>query len=448
MKDIAAAMDAATAELIAGSAAPSDARSSASTLAPEQVLLNPVVGPEAVTGSTRMKGGTATKLLLEAAAMLALRPATEVATGGAALAWLRGFVQRQCMAMDAAYSDVGGLARVSWAAGQALRAGARVLYVAQGTAGLLGVVDSSECPPTYGAAAKDVWCCWVDPGVTSAGGMAAPDLLAPSCELIGSGKGREQAGGDSGTSATGAAAGAGAGPASRRWWSIVEPEAVLREDLPAMGPEDVVIDVNLVAGEHVGCVTSEDVRLPSAAQAVVDAAVARGCQRCTIDVVCGGVGVSTVASASGASPAGTGSPQDRTRVVLRVDADEEDIALYTFSKRKEISSAGAAAEGAVSEGSSPARSPGAPARLPTCGEDLATKLALNCVSTLAHVVKGCVFGNRMINLSVTNMKLFGRAADLAASLAGCSIELATRCLVRAIHGIDEEEEEEGGSEDV
>jgi N-acetylmuramic acid 6-phosphate (MurNAc-6-P) etherase len=34
-------------------------------LKPEHVILNPVIGPEPITGSTRMKGGTATKILLE-----------------------------------------------------------------------------------------------------------------------------------------------------------------------------------------------------------------------------------------------------------------------------------------------------------------------------------------------------------------------------------------------
>ena len=31
---------------------------------PNHILLNPVIGPEPVTGSTRMKGGSATKIML------------------------------------------------------------------------------------------------------------------------------------------------------------------------------------------------------------------------------------------------------------------------------------------------------------------------------------------------------------------------------------------------
>jgi len=68
--------------------------------------------------------------------------------------------------------------------------------------------------------------------------------------------------------------------------------------------------------------------------------------------------------------------------------------------------------------------------------ELALKLAINAVSTLAHVHKGCVFGNRMVNLRVTNRKLFFRAASLVASLAKISVEDATSCLQRSIHGVD------------
>ena len=38
-------------------------------------ILNPVVGPEALTGSTRMKGGSATKILLEVVFSLAVADA-------------------------------------------------------------------------------------------------------------------------------------------------------------------------------------------------------------------------------------------------------------------------------------------------------------------------------------------------------------------------------------
>lgn len=48
------------------------------------------------------------------------------------------------------------LARAAQAAAEALRSGGRLLYVGAGTSGRLGVLDASECPPTFGAAPSQV----------------------------------------------------------------------------------------------------------------------------------------------------------------------------------------------------------------------------------------------------------------------------------------------------
>ncbi len=50
------------------------------------------------------------------------------------------------------------------------------------------------------------------------------------------------------------------------------------------------------------------------------------------------------------------------------------------------------------------------------------KLLLNAVSTTAHVQKGVVFRNRMVNLRISNVKLFHRAVGLAAQLSGRPLE--------------------------
>jgi N-acetylmuramic acid 6-phosphate (MurNAc-6-P) etherase len=44
--------------------------------------------------------------------------------------------------------------------------------------------------------------------------------------------------------------------------------------------------------------------------------------------------------------------------------------------------------------------------------ELALKLVLNALSTGGHVLKGTVFRNRMINLTLTNVKLFHRATKV------------------------------------
>ena len=48
------------------------------------------------------------------------------------------------------------VARVARAVAEALRAGGRLLYVGAGTSGRLGVLDASECPPTFGASPLQV----------------------------------------------------------------------------------------------------------------------------------------------------------------------------------------------------------------------------------------------------------------------------------------------------
>ncbi len=117
----------------------------------EGTVLNPAVGPEPVTGSTRMKGGSATKMLLDC---LWHRAAAHAAGASAREMMLRF---RECC--NAAYGpqerETLGAAIESAAA--ALRADRSVLYVADSALqGMLGLIDASECPPTFGAVPENV----------------------------------------------------------------------------------------------------------------------------------------------------------------------------------------------------------------------------------------------------------------------------------------------------
>ncbi len=60
-------------------------------------------------------------------------------------------------------------------------------------------------------------------------------------------------------------------------------------------------------------------------------------------------------------------------------------------------------------------------RVPCAAEEpaveLASKWVFNAVSTCAHVIKGAVFGNRMVNLGVSNQKLFYRAVTIVQDVA-------------------------------
>jgi N-acetylmuramic acid 6-phosphate (MurNAc-6-P) etherase len=132
------------------------------------VLLNPVHGPESITGSTRMKGGSLTKVLLDIAFVVALKvlendrkPEKERAEiGEEKLLPLRAeildLIRRYQAAIQAAYLNVDALGDLIRLAGTSLRSGGRIHYIGRGTAGVLAVIDASECPPTFGADLYDV----------------------------------------------------------------------------------------------------------------------------------------------------------------------------------------------------------------------------------------------------------------------------------------------------
>ena len=66
-----------------------------------------------------------------------------------------------------------------------------------------------------------------------------------------------------------------------------------------------------------------------------------------------------------------------------------------------------------------------------------TAHVLNALSTCAHVLKGKTYGNVMIDLSLSNTKLFFRGVDLLQRLLSLSSSAATHALLRAIHDLDE-----------
>lgn len=151
-----------------------------SRVAPAHVL-TPVVGPEAVQGSTRLKGGTATKILLDAIFGTAVSaaafsplcgsppvgsaPGEREGGDGAgahatpALATCERGVRACLAAFDgaaaAAYSHVDRLGELVSLAGAARAAGGSVVYLGGGGAGLVGMVDASEQVPTFGADERD-----------------------------------------------------------------------------------------------------------------------------------------------------------------------------------------------------------------------------------------------------------------------------------------------------
>ncbi|MCP3101751.1 N-acetylmuramic acid 6-phosphate etherase [Myxococcus sp. K15C18031901] len=59
-------------------------------------------------------------------------------------------------AVQAVRPALSAIADAATAVAEALRAGGRLLYVGAGTSGRLGVLDASECPPTFGSAPSQI----------------------------------------------------------------------------------------------------------------------------------------------------------------------------------------------------------------------------------------------------------------------------------------------------
>jgi N-acetylmuramic acid 6-phosphate (MurNAc-6-P) etherase len=111
------------------------------------IVINPIVGPEAVAGSTRMKGGSATKLLLDIlATRFVRRERTIEQLIGDIVEVVPRIYNRLEQRLPAAMTS----------AARSLRAHAHVYYVGVDVLGLWSIVDASECPPTFGAVFGDI----------------------------------------------------------------------------------------------------------------------------------------------------------------------------------------------------------------------------------------------------------------------------------------------------
>ena len=116
-------------------------------------VLNPVVGPEAVAGSSRLKGGSATLALADAMCYRALALAeaaparlSDVDTVPKLLPLLLAAQQ----AVHETYAHPEALAGIATLAANAMRAGGRLFYIGAGVAGIIGCIDASEMPDTFG----------------------------------------------------------------------------------------------------------------------------------------------------------------------------------------------------------------------------------------------------------------------------------------------------------
>ncbi|XP_061481989.1 glucokinase regulatory protein isoform X2 [Rhineura floridana] len=120
----------------------------------EAFVLNPAVGPEGITGSSRMKGGSATKILLETLLLTAHKTVSKDSeiSEKCLLEILRTYER----AHKVTYGQSKKIAALVKQAGTSLQKKASIYMVGWHTLGIIAIMDGAECIPSFGADINDV----------------------------------------------------------------------------------------------------------------------------------------------------------------------------------------------------------------------------------------------------------------------------------------------------
>jgi N-acetylmuramic acid 6-phosphate (MurNAc-6-P) etherase len=127
------------------------------------LILNPIIGPEPITGSTRMKSGSATKIILELIFALALEKSgllRQIRNKKSQISNLKSKIQYHIQQYETTrvetYQELEPISELVRLAGNSLRNKGHIYYLGSAPYGILGIIDASECPPTFGADFEDV----------------------------------------------------------------------------------------------------------------------------------------------------------------------------------------------------------------------------------------------------------------------------------------------------
>lgn len=326
----------------------------------------------------------------------------------------------------------------------------RLVYLGVGTAGLLALIDASECNPTYGALFNSVRCFVSGSWSTIANkqgpitDMTVPKHMRGDCVI---------------------AASSPPPSASVPEFINLGLEAFTDDFLPTLTPHDTVV---LVYAEETH---AEDAgpRHLSEALAALDLAKAAGAKVNFIAVLSTPSSflpsTSSSAAASSSSPAHlpTGSAVDALRAIRAVVDEPSHGVVVTIPSSKlrlnvpytsspadlalhQAAAVTAAATGGSASGVFGDLAGAAPlfdaagadtVLAPSFLAELALKLMLNAGTVGGHIRKGTVFRNRMINVTLTNAKLFHRGVGIVADTAGVDRDTALVAVLRAIYHKDD-----------
>ncbi|KAG5265831.1 hypothetical protein AALO_G00246860 [Alosa alosa] len=303
-------------------------------------VLNPVVGPEAISGSSRMKGGTATKVLLESVLLLGHRAAhshVEI-NRQAVLDCIRDYEKVHEMT----YCKTNELASVVGKAGTSLQKEGHVYYLGWKTLGIMGIIDASECVPTFGADFQDI-------RGFMYGGFSEMNNKEGNLSSLGP-------------------------------QFCIDHKDFVSTILPLIGENDTVIFIFTVDDDFgdVEKLAGQVKKKTSNVQAICHEYKGH----------CFPVNINNIFDSKVLKISWTPS-----------DADDDFFMRLQW--------------------------------------ELSTKWMLNGISTGAHILKGKVYKNYMIDLKVTNSKLYRRAIGILQRFTGCQWTQGERALLRVLYGAEE-----------
>ncbi|OGM10716.1 hypothetical protein A2Z67_01955 [Candidatus Woesebacteria bacterium RBG_13_36_22] len=108
-------------------------------------ILNPVIGPEPIVGSVRMKGGTTTMILIYALVLSSIGTSRNIKD-----VILNTFKDsKEALSKIRSYQEV--IAQLINFGNKALQSGGSIYLLGSSSYGALCIYDAAECPPTFGA---------------------------------------------------------------------------------------------------------------------------------------------------------------------------------------------------------------------------------------------------------------------------------------------------------
>lgn len=307
-------------------------------------ILNPIVGPEAISGSSRMKGGSATKILLEAILLAGHKAVFREKTISPKC--VSSWITANERVYERTYSHADELTALVQKAGESLRRNGHVYYLGWRTLGIIGMIDASECIPTFGADFGDIRG-FINNGFKEMKNKEG-DLSSMGPEFV------------------------------------IGHQDFVDTVLPILNQNDMIVFLFTVKDDP------EEVT-----------ALANQVKRKTVNLHAVAHDLETLYIPK--------EMCDMFETILKITwsfpSDDDEMAVM---KQK---------------------------------WELSTKCCLNALSTGAHVLKGKVYMNFMIDLRVTNSKLYRRAINILQRFTGRSKAECESALLRAIYSTDDVSEE-------